>query len=58
MYGLGTFFAIRNAIKAFNIKAECGFSAPMTPEKVLMALYSKSSDQLLLKNDLKVFEAV
>lgn len=58
MYGLGTFFAIRNAVMAFNSKAECGFSAPMTPEKVLMALYSKSSDQLLLKNDLKVFEAV
>lgn len=42
MYGIGSFFAIRAAIKAFNTGADCAFSAPMTPEKVLMALYSKS----------------
>ena len=40
MYGIGTYFALRNAIKAFNPKADIGFSAPMTPEKVLMGLYS------------------
>lgn len=39
MYGIGTYFALRNAIKAFNPKADIGFSAPMTPEKVLMGLY-------------------
>lgn len=41
MYGIGSYFAIRNAIKEFNKDAQISFSAPMTPEKVLMALYSK-----------------
>jgi xanthine dehydrogenase large subunit len=41
MYGIGAYFALRNAIKAFNPKAHIPFSAPMTPEKTLMALYSK-----------------
>ncbi len=41
MYGIGSFFAIRNAIKAFNPSANPAFSAPMTPEKVLLALYPK-----------------
>jgi xanthine dehydrogenase large subunit len=39
MYGIGTFFALRNAIKAFNPNSELQFSAPMTPEKVLLGLY-------------------
>ena len=39
MYGIGTYFALRNAIKAFNPGSKIGFSAPMTPEKVLMGLY-------------------
>jgi xanthine dehydrogenase large subunit len=39
MYGIGTYFAIRAAIKAFNPNSEYLFSAPITPEKVLMALY-------------------
>jgi xanthine dehydrogenase large subunit len=41
MYGIGAFFALRNAIKAFNPKARPEFSSPMTPEKVLMNLYKK-----------------
>ena len=41
MYGIGTYFALRNAVKAFNPKAVVAFDAPMTPEKVLMALYAK-----------------
>lgn len=40
MYGIGAFFAIRNAIKAFNPNAIVPFSAPLTPEKVLMGMYS------------------
>ncbi|MGH9820838.1 MAG: molybdopterin cofactor-binding domain-containing protein, partial [Pyrinomonadaceae bacterium] len=38
MYGIGAYFAIRNAIKAFT---DCSpeFDAPFTPEKVLMNLY-------------------
>jgi xanthine dehydrogenase large subunit len=41
MYGIGAFFAIRNAIMAFNPKAIAPYFAPLTPEKVLMALYSR-----------------
>jgi xanthine dehydrogenase large subunit len=41
MYGIGAYFALRNAIKAFNPNSSIGFSAPMTPEKVLMGLYDK-----------------
>lgn len=42
MYGIGAYFALRNAIRTFNPSVEIPFSAPMTPEKVLLALYSKS----------------
>ena len=40
MYGIGAYFAIRNAIKAFT---ECSpeFNVPFTPEKVLMNLYRR-----------------
>jgi xanthine dehydrogenase large subunit len=41
MYGIGTYFALHNAVKAFNPAADIGYSAPMTPEKVLMGLYQK-----------------
>jgi xanthine dehydrogenase large subunit len=39
MYGIGAYFALRNAVKAFNPSAEIPFDAPMTTEKVLMNLY-------------------
>ncbi|HAZ93923.1 MAG: molybdopterin-dependent oxidoreductase [Chitinophagaceae bacterium] len=39
MYGIGAFFAIRNAVKSFNPKSSIGFLAPITPEKVLLGLY-------------------
>ena len=42
MYGIGAYFAIRQAIKAFNNRAVIPFDAPLTPEKTLMALYSKT----------------
>ncbi len=41
MYGIGAYFAIQNAIKAFNPNYKLKFHAPMTPEKVLMSLYSR-----------------
>lgn len=41
MYGIGAFFALRNAIKNFNAAVKPAFDAPMTPEKVLMNLYGK-----------------
>ncbi len=39
MYGIGAYFAIRNAIRAFRPEHRPEFSAPLTPEKVLMNLY-------------------
>ena len=39
LYGIGAYFALRNAVKAFNPSADIPFDAPMTPEKVLMSLY-------------------
>ncbi len=52
MYGLGAYFAIRNAVRAFNPEAELAIDAPYTPEKVLMDLY-KNSGQSLSAADLK-----
>ncbi|HRF79011.1 MAG TPA: molybdopterin-dependent oxidoreductase, partial [Flavobacteriales bacterium] len=40
MYGIGVYFAIQNAIKAFRPDARMVFDAPYTPEKVLMSLYA------------------
>ena len=39
MYGIGAYFALRNAIRAFHPTAEIPYNAPMTPEKVLLNLY-------------------
>jgi xanthine dehydrogenase large subunit len=40
LYGIGAYFALRNAVKAFNPAADIPYDAPMTPEKVLMNLYA------------------
>ncbi|MGR9054163.1 MAG: xanthine dehydrogenase molybdopterin binding subunit [Gammaproteobacteria bacterium] len=40
MYAIGGYFALCQAIKAFNPDFQPDFAAPMTPEKVLLALYS------------------
>jgi len=40
MYGMGVFFAIQQAIRAFNPEYVFLFDAPMTPEKVLLGLYN------------------
>lgn len=39
LYGIGAYFAIQNAIKAFNPNYQPDFNAPLTPEKVLLRLY-------------------
>ncbi len=39
IYGIGAYFALLNAIKAFNPDFEAKFDAPLTHEKVLMSLY-------------------
>ena len=40
MYGIGAFFALLNAMKAFRKELKYKFDSPMTPEKVLMTMYS------------------
>lgn len=39
MYGIGAFFAISNAVKAFNPYVDLKYSSPITHEKTLMQLY-------------------
>lgn len=43
MYGIGVFFALQEAMKAFR-EAEYPFDSPLTPEKALLQIYKKSSD--------------
>jgi len=39
MYGIGAYFAIRNAVEAFKGNNDIKYIAPLTPERVLMNLY-------------------
>jgi xanthine dehydrogenase large subunit len=39
MYGIGSYFAILNAMKAFRPDYEFNIPAPITPERVLLSLY-------------------
>lgn len=41
MYGIGAYFAIRNAMRAYRELPMGSFDAPITPEKVLMNLYQR-----------------
>ena len=50
MYGIGAYFAIREAVKAFNAEQFIKFDAPFTPEKVLMNLYSESAKKMIAGN--------
>lgn len=43
MYGIGAYFAIREAVKSFNSQDFVKFDAPITPEKVMMNLYSEDA---------------
>ncbi|MBL7813588.1 MAG: molybdopterin-dependent oxidoreductase [Saprospiraceae bacterium] len=45
MYGIGAYFALVEGILAFNPKASIEYIAPMTPERVLMALYSRNEEK-------------
>ena len=46
MYGIGAYFALRNAVKAFNPSVNILYDAPLTPEKVLMSLYAKPPQKI------------
>ena len=41
LYGIGAYFAIRNAVSAFKKDITIPYQAPLTPEKILLALYGK-----------------
>lgn len=45
MYGIGVFFAIRYAMRAFRPRKEFVFDSPLTPERVLLQLYSEYLDE-------------
>ncbi len=44
MYGIGVFFALRYAMKAFAPRAEIPFAAPLTPERVLLGMHPEALD--------------
>ena len=46
MYGIGAYFAIREAVKAFNSENFVKFDAPFTPEKVLLNLYNNNAKKI------------
>ena len=39
LYGIGVFFALRNALQAYRPQRQLGFHAPMTPERALLELH-------------------
>ncbi|NIR50446.1 molybdopterin-dependent oxidoreductase [candidate division KSB1 bacterium] len=49
MYGIGVFFAIQQAMRAFRPDLEFAYDAPMTPEKVVMQLHSDVMAELTSK---------
>jgi xanthine dehydrogenase large subunit len=51
MYGIGAYFALRNAIRAFSKSGYMPFAAPMTPEKVLMALYETPKEGIIQSHE-------
>jgi xanthine dehydrogenase large subunit len=46
MYGIGVYFALRYAMRAFRSQKEFNFKSPLTPERVLLQLYSDYVVQL------------
>jgi xanthine dehydrogenase large subunit len=50
MYGIGAYFAILNAMKAFRPNEDFKIVAPITPERVLLSLYSKTPKPVTISN--------
>ena len=46
MYGIGVFFALRQAMKAFNSQSNFAFTSPLTPARVLCDLYADEVKQM------------
>ena len=43
MYGIGVYFALRNAMRAFRPGAALTLDTPMTPERLLLALHRRTA---------------
>jgi xanthine dehydrogenase large subunit len=43
MYGIGLFFAVRDAMRAYRPDCHPVFDAPMTPERVLLQLHPEQA---------------
>ena len=48
MYGIGAWFALREAIRAWDSDRDVPYTSPMTPERVLLALYGEPPEQARL----------
>jgi len=46
MYGIGVFFALRYAMQSFRSAKEFDFRSPLTPERVLLQIYSDYVEDL------------
>ncbi|MCB9282980.1 MAG: molybdopterin-dependent oxidoreductase [Lewinellaceae bacterium] len=46
LYGIGAYHALRNAMRAFRPGLHLPFEAPLTPERLLLALYPSETDPL------------
>lgn len=46
MYGIGAYFAIREAMRAFRPEESLPFATPMTPERVLMGIHRHETERL------------
>jgi len=58
MYGIGAYFAIRNAISEFTGRNDFPYSSPITPEKVLMNLYSSQETKFSKLTDKLIEESI
>ena len=46
MYGIGAFFALRHAMKAFRPDLKFPLTSPLTPERILMSLHPELLEQI------------
>jgi xanthine dehydrogenase large subunit len=51
MYGIGAYFALLDAMRAFRPDREAFFHAPMTPERILMFLHGDRTDAAVTQLD-------
>lgn len=54
MYGIGAYFAIRNAVSEFTGRNDFEYSSPLTPEKVLLNLYGNPVPEIAHYEEKKI----